>query len=195
MNDPMQTYTGVEFFPLKPTVASIDIRDIAHGLARECRFGNHSMHFYSVAEHSVLVSEHVPAKYARQALLHDASEAYTHDMVAPLKHTEEMTPFRDMEFLIERTVFRRFGVSVSKQSNDAVKAVDVRIRVDEVRALMRNPDAYKARLTGIECLGVNIKSLPYRAAMRVFLRRFAVLFPEHMTDELARFNRTTSVNL
>lgn len=153
------------------------------------------MHYYSVAEHSVLVSEHVPIQFARQALLHDASEAYTHDMVAPLKHTKAMEPFRNMEYLIERTIYKRFGVQMSKQSNDAVKAIDTRIRVDEIQALMRNPNAYKARLLGIKGLGVSIKSLPYRAALRLFLRRFAVLFPEHMTDELAQFNRTTSVNL
>lgn len=51
--DWIQTVTGRPFWPLDPRVEELDIRDIAHSLAMQCRFGGHCHRFYSVAEHSV----------------------------------------------------------------------------------------------------------------------------------------------
>jgi len=37
----MQTYTGKRFYPLDPKPELIYLRDIAHALALQCRFGGH----------------------------------------------------------------------------------------------------------------------------------------------------------
>src|ERR1051326_5760594 len=79
------THTGKQFWPLDARVDEIDIEDIAHGLSHICRFGGHCRHFYSVAQHSVLVSRAVPLQLRMAGLLHDATEAYIGDMVRPLK--------------------------------------------------------------------------------------------------------------
>lgn len=80
------TFTGIEFAPLAPRLEDIDIRDIAHGLSNLCRFSGQCRKFYSVAEHSVLVSRLTPPEYALGALLHDASEAYgLNDVAGPIK--------------------------------------------------------------------------------------------------------------
>ena len=34
----VSTYTGKQFFPLDPQQDQVDIEDIAHGLAYQCRF-------------------------------------------------------------------------------------------------------------------------------------------------------------
>ena len=51
-----QTFTGRQFFPLDPDPQDIDIVDIAHSLAMQCRYNGHTDRFYSVAEHCVHVS-------------------------------------------------------------------------------------------------------------------------------------------
>lgn len=63
----------------------VDLDDIANGLAKQCRFNGQINKFYSVAEHSILVSRLVPDALALPALMHDAAEAFLGDIVSPLK--------------------------------------------------------------------------------------------------------------
>ena len=51
------TFSGIRFWPLLPNPDDILLADIAHALAHQCRFGGHASKFYSVAEHSVHVSQ------------------------------------------------------------------------------------------------------------------------------------------
>lgn len=84
-NDWIQTNSGQKVFPLDLAPEDISIGDIGHALGNICRFGGHCRHFYSVAQHSVLVSEYLPEGLALAGLLHDAAEAYLGDIMRPLK--------------------------------------------------------------------------------------------------------------
>ncbi|MCQ4257441.1 phosphohydrolase [Stutzerimonas stutzeri] len=79
------TYTGQRFDLLAPRAELITTIDIAHALAHVCRFGGHTRHHYSVAQHSLVVASIVPPGLQLVALLHDATEAYVGDLVRPLK--------------------------------------------------------------------------------------------------------------
>ena len=79
------TFSGLRFWPLAPNLEKILVEDIAHALAHQCRFGGHASRFYSVAEHSVHVSQLCLPEHALWGLLHDASEAYLVDLPRPLK--------------------------------------------------------------------------------------------------------------
>lgn len=173
-----QTYTGRKFHPIDPNPLEVHIEDIAHALAHICRYGGHVKRHYSVAEHSVLVSQFVHPDFAREALLHDAAEAYIGDMVRPLKRA--MQAFKDAEAKVEAAVAQAFGLRTDEVTIAAWKEIDDRILIDETNELMANPGLYceydwfaKMVPLGAEILGYT----PERAE-QLFLLRFWELFPE-----------------
>jgi hypothetical protein len=133
--DWMQTASGRQFWPMDPRPEEIDIEDIAHALSMLCRFGGHCLRFYSVAEHSVLLSRHVAPEHKRWALLHDASEAYLVDVPRPIKPF--LTGYVAAEDGIMETVCRKFGLP--RQMPIEVAAADTRILMDEARQNMSPP--------------------------------------------------------
>lgn len=100
------TLSGSHFDYLNPNPASICIKDIARALSHECRFAGHLPAFYSVAQHSVVVSYLVPPEFALEALLHDAVEAYCKDIPAPLKRL--LPDYRAIENHIDQTIRQVF---------------------------------------------------------------------------------------
>src|ERR1019366_3376471 len=104
------TFSGLRFWPLDPDPAKILIEDVAHGLAHQCRFGGHASTFYSVAEHSVHVSQLCLPEHALWGLLHDASEAYLVDLPRPLKLLPEFAAYREAERRLQLAVAARFGL-------------------------------------------------------------------------------------
>lgn len=84
------TYSGHAVSPLEPDAAVIDIRDIAHALARIGRANGHFVDFYSVGQHCLDCAQEALARgygprQALACLLHDASEAYLSDITSPVK--------------------------------------------------------------------------------------------------------------
>jgi hypothetical protein len=77
MSSVILTSTGKWFDVLNPDPALIDLQDIAGALSNLCRYGGHCDRFYSVAEHSILVSRLVRERTGENslaglwALLHD----------------------------------------------------------------------------------------------------------------------------
>ncbi len=113
--DWQMTASGRPFWPLRPRAEDVAIEDIAAHLSNLCRFTGATRSFYSVAEHSVRVAWAVesaggtPAEVL-WALLHDASEAYLHDLPSPLKHQPEMAPYREAERRVQAVICERFGL-------------------------------------------------------------------------------------
>ncbi len=130
----IQTYSGKQFFPLAPRIEDICIEDIAHALSNICRFTGHSKRFYSVAEHSCIVSDYLTYEYQLQGLLHDASEAYLCDIAAPIK---PMIPkYKEYELKLQTMIDIKFGVGISDQSDSIVKEFDMMILATEKEQLM-----------------------------------------------------------
>src|SRR5262249_34651067 len=79
---------------LDPAPKDIEIEDIAHGLARVARWNGQTVgeHAFSVAQHAMLVEEIASAmqadlarRWRLAALLHDAPEYVTGDLISPFK--------------------------------------------------------------------------------------------------------------
>lgn len=190
----MGTYTGGKFWPLAPRPQDVNIEDIAHALSMICRYGGHCVRFYSVAEHSVLVSEAVErlareAHYSERdvahtalcALIHDAPEAYLGDMIRPLKHQPEMSAFRDADALVDSAIAQALQlwplVDVLPYASDLIRVADDSILIDEVTQLLADPSEHlkTARMSALTSLGVAIAALAPLDAERAFLDRYRTL--------------------
>lgn len=101
IGDWAQTWSGRRFYPQDPRPEDIAIVDIAHALGNMARYNGHCR-FYSVAEHSVLVSKIVPMEDALAGLLHDAPEAILADVIRPVKRA---LPPTDAYFHLERLIW------------------------------------------------------------------------------------------
>jgi hypothetical protein len=133
--DWMLTATGRQFWPLDPRPEEIHIEDIAHALAHQCRFGGHCRFFYSVAQHSVLVSHAVPDRLSLWGLLHDAAEAYLVDLPRPIKRYSDLGyTYRVIEAQLMSAICRRFGLPIVEPSE--VKRADDVLLMTEKRDVM-----------------------------------------------------------
>jgi hypothetical protein len=165
----IQTYTGRQFFPLEPRAADVDVHDIAHSLALQCRFNGHCRHFYSVAEHSVRVSRVLAGRDRLWGLLHDAAEAYISDLPRPLKATAP--GFRAAEDRLLEVIVTRFGLAWPMPA--AVAHADDVLLATEMRDLMAPPAA--AWPLGATPLDETIVPVGFAEAEQLFLARFAEL--------------------
>lgn len=198
----MQTNAGLAFYPLDPVPEEICIEDIAHSLSLLCRFGGHCSSFYSVAQHSVLVSCGIEnallnkteitvfnADLALWGLLHDASEAYAGDVIWPVKRAPEMEGYRAIETRLQNAVCDRF--TLPREEPAIVKHFDLVALATEKRDLMggrgdrtegASLEAAAARArTGswhsdvVEPFAQKIVPWNWELAQSVFLDRFRVL--------------------
>ena len=129
------TAHGHVFYPLDPRPEEIFIEDIAHALSRQCRFGGHTRHYYSVAQHSVLVSGAATSTdrgIALCGLLHDATEAYLVDVPTPVK--AELREYRDIETNLWLAIADRF--SLPAVMPDEVHQADLDVLFTERRDLL-----------------------------------------------------------
>ena len=129
--DWMEVYQGGQFWPMDPRPGEVDIIDIAHSLSMQCRYAGHSLRYFSVAEHSVLIAQwlldngHPGA--ALHGLLHDAPEAYLVDVPRPVKPF--LSGYREAEARVWAAIAQRFDISPDIPG--AVHSADNRILVDE----------------------------------------------------------------
>ncbi|WP_253191675.1 metal-dependent phosphohydrolase [Burkholderia cenocepacia] len=177
------TASGRYFDFLSPDPDSIVIEDIATALSRICRFTGHTKQFYSVAQHSVLVSYLVPQEFALQGLLHDASEAYLGDVSSPLKQL--LPDYKAIEQRVERAILERFRLPFPL--HPSIKEADLRALVTERRDFMPEPiDRYRVTdsvawswTEGIAATGaVPLPTFNPAVARTVFLARYEELTQE-----------------
>ena len=162
--------------------------DIAAGL-RQPRFCAQTREFYSIAQHSLLVL-HLVAPIARKlggdkglqlkrcALMHDAAEAFLHDITSPLKR--QLPEYRAIEARFELRLAEHFGWTWTDYRRDAVKKADLQALAIEQRDLVGQTDPWPLLDTVDRDLLQSIRIVrcwhPAEAQDR-FLTAFEDLFP------------------
>ncbi|WP_440530396.1 HD family hydrolase [Serratia nevei] len=169
----IRTHSGHHFYYQAISADAIEIDDIAQALSNICRFAGHLDDFYSVAQHSVLVSRLVPPELALEALLHDASEAYCQDIPAPLK---AMLPdYRDIEASVDNAIRSLFGLPM--EHSPEVKRADLVMLATERRDLGIDDGDKWDILDGIAPTDeFAIHPLNPRQARQLFIARFNELW-------------------
>lgn len=116
----IETASGKNFyFDYSP----FDIGDVAHALSNQCRYTGHCRKFYSVAEHSILVSE-IMKRYNLgdpfEGFMHDASEAYLSDIAAPWKVL--LPDYKKLETILDARMRNQFNLPA--KMTDGCKMAD-----------------------------------------------------------------------
>jgi len=168
----LYTYTGRKFDVADPRPEDVDIADIAHALSLLCRYGGHSSRFYSVAEHSVIMSYLVPEKDALAALLHDATEAYVVDLPRGVKNAIG-EPYRRLEARVWYAVCKRF--CLDPDLPDSVKYYDNAILLAEKDALIHPSVPEWLVGLGYEKPEIDVVGFSPAVAEAMFLQRFKQL--------------------
>lgn len=185
----LATATGGFYFLNGQNERDISIVDVAFGLARKCRYSGNiriDKEHYSVAEHSDLMAhyfENDPSMFLGdepmmledylKMKLHDATEFVFPDVPTPLK---DLFPvFREVEGYHDEKIASAFipdpqgSLIVKKQ----VKELDIRIRIDERKAIITEP-AFSAGVkeSGMEPLNVEIGCLSWQDAAWDFIEDY-----------------------
>jgi|ERR1700722_9823299 len=169
----IQLHSGKKFTPTQPRVEDIVLEDIAHSLSMQCRFSGHVREFYSVAQHSVLVS-YLCGEHALWGLLHDASEAYLVDLPRPIKRMAGFEEYSRVEAKVMAVICQAFNLNPIEPA--IVKQADSILLATEARDLMSPLHPEWKQI--IEPAPFHIKSMNPREAKELFLKRFYQLQPE-----------------
>lgn len=139
MNNKITTYTGKLIDVIHPKIQDINIEDIAFGLSRQYRFNGVTRIPYTVAQHSINVALVTGKGMQLAALLHDASEAYLHDIPTPLK--QNLPCYLQIEKNLQNIIYARFGIDqYSVQSG--INYADKQVLLSEIDAVALHPELF-----------------------------------------------------
>ena len=169
--------SGNYFDMLDPEHSEFTIEDIAQGLSNCCRFAGQCREFYSVAQHSVIISKIVRPEHALAGLMHDAAEAYLPDLSGPIKkyfhvhgatHTESFDTAEDRLLAVIAN-----ALGFDPIDYEAVRHGDLTLLVTEARDLLGPPpEPWNMLQVPLE---ERITSWASAAAESAFLERYAEL--------------------
>jgi hypothetical protein len=141
----IQTVNGRAFDFTDMSDNVLDIYEIGTALSKLCRYTGHCNRFYSVAQHSILVSHLVPPEIALEGLLHDAAEAYLGDVSSPLKQL--LPEYQQIESRVEDWFIDTSQINIHIEG---VKKADLEALALEKLYLLPNRDDLWEVLQGVE---------------------------------------------
>lgn len=184
----VQTYSGIRFYPFDPNPEDINLYDIAWHLSFTIRYNKAVKRYYSVGEHSVLMTEWIYNHYLNYknrryknfitydklkliniclwSLHHDDAEAYLVDLASPIK--SECQPIVNAENRLIPMIKNHFDIETDDSMERHVSWVDHSIVADEKKQVLKD-DLYWPLLKH-KPLGIKIKFWKQKKAYKQFLK-------------------------
>ena len=134
---------------------------------------------YSVAQHSVMLSNTLPRDIALEGLLHDAAEAYLGDITSPLKRLLGDV-YEKLEHEIDSAIATKYNLHCGKILGwpSEVKYADRRMLATERKYLMKPTGEEWPSLSGVEPYDFHIIPWGWEKSRNQFLYRFDQLIKE-----------------
>ena len=150
---------------------------MAHSLSQLARYNGHARRFYSVAEHSVIVSlmmEDLQLGDPFEGLWHDGTESVMSDIPAPFKHL--LPDWKAIDKRLETDMRDKFGLPAEK--TEGCKKADWLALFLEADALIPSrgadffdPDGHREEALKLRNQGWGVRCLPWQSARQVFWQR------------------------
>jgi hypothetical protein len=136
------TFSGRRFDFRNLSSNEICIGDIAHSLARQCRYNGHTRDLYTTAQHSVCGSWEAPDELKLAFLMHDSTEFVIGDVISPIKclmlmnlgwdqNTMDLREINDYEDQIMRVISHQLDVPMP--TDPLIQEIDIRMVFTERR--------------------------------------------------------------
>lgn len=136
------TYSGKHFYPIDPDTSMFCLEDVARGLSHENRANGQTTLPFSVAQHSVNVSQVLEdlgydVRTQFIGLTHDISEAFIKDIPSPLK--EWLPDYVAIEKKVQDTAYEWAGLGeVTDEEYEIVNWADKAMFPVEAKSFMPN---------------------------------------------------------
>jgi 5'-deoxynucleotidase YfbR-like HD superfamily hydrolase len=126
--------------------------------------------YFSVAQHSVLVSSVLPDKLKLCGLMHDSAEAYVGDLSSPLKAL--VMEYISIEHVILKKIAEKYVFSYPFPPE--IKLADTQLLLAEKAVLFKDDMQWREEFC-IQRLDIEIVPLPPKEAEKAFLDAFSAL--------------------
>lgn len=183
----METYQGHHFSIIEDN-PPFDVLDIAHGLSLACRWGGQCARFYSVAEHSIMVSRIMELEEFGDPMVglwHDGTEAYMSDVPSPFKQL--LPDWSAIDHVLEEKMFEWLKLPFPK--GEGCKKADWLALYIEAFDLMGSGGKDFLDPLGLKLLahelydeGIKVRCWTPDIAEMKFLERYAQLQKQTGTD-------------
>lgn len=155
---------GKNFYFDKLNVEDLNIEDYAYAMAKINRFTGHTLFPYSIAQHSILMSENCREDLALPCLLHDMHEVIVGDHSKPVKDYVQGN-LKLLEKRVEKAVHDHFNIQIPSE----VYKIDLQICRAEAEQLIGDTSDWQIDLPS---LNVKIEEWHWLYAGRRFLERY-----------------------
>lgn len=178
----IETLSGKKIDLRGADAENIDINDIACGLSKTARFNGQTKGLLSVAYHCINVERllrewRAPVYVRLYGLLHDAPEAYCHDLASPWKSL--LPEYRKYEYRMMRAILAGLGLDEVLQLTDEehalVKRADSVMLITERRDFKTKTNYHYHKdhcAVDVKPLGRKLKQMGWRQAEKKFLKTY-----------------------